>query len=133
MKVKYSTHSVDVLGVFNNSIGETSYYSEHRDLVHVHMVCLYDNRYKYLIQFSISTELEKVRNSMESSKCSTVLLKAETGADVNLMNPKTFDTLFNRKALKFTSLRMEVFGNNSAVDILVKFHAFIGWKGKLFY
>ena len=29
--------------------------------------------------------------------CSTVLLKADTKADVNLMNSKKFDSLFNRK------------------------------------
>ena len=53
---------------------------------------MHDNKHKHLIQFPISTELEKVRNSVESSKCPTVLLKADTGADVNLMNSKTFDS-----------------------------------------
>ena len=44
----------------------------------------------------ISTELEKVRNSVESSnKCPTVLLKAGTGDNVNLINSWTM-TLFSR-------------------------------------
>ena len=73
------------------------------------MVNVSDNRCKHLIQFPISTDLEKVRNSVENSKtkCPTVLLKADTGANVNLMNSKTFDSLFDRKMLEFTSLRME--------------------------
>ena len=69
---------------------------------------------------------------MESSKYSTVLLKADTGADVNVMNSKTFDSLFDRKVLEFTSLRMEAYGNNSAVEVLGKFHAFLRWKGKVY-
>ena len=80
------------------------------DPVYAHMVSVCDNKYKHLIQFPISTKLEKVRNSVESSKCPTVLLKADTGADVNLMNSKTFDSLFDRKTLEFTSLRMEAYG-----------------------
>ena len=63
---------------------------------------------------------------MESStKCSTVLLKTDTGANVNLMNSRTFDSLFdgNRKVLDPPSLRMEAYGN-SAVEVLGKFHNF---------
>ena len=75
---------------------------------------------------------------MESSKCPTVLLKADMGADVNLMNSNTFDKLFhNRTVLELTSLRMEAYGNNTAVTVLGKFHAFLRWKGciyrQLFY
>ena len=66
------------------------------------------------------------------SKCSTVLLKANTWADVNLINSKTFNSLFDRKALEFTALRMEAYGNNSAVEVLEKFHAFLRWKGKVY-
>ena len=75
---------------------------------------------KHLIQFPIITDLKKVRNSVECSKCPTFLLKADTGADVNLMNSKTFDSLFNRKELEFISLRMEAYGNHSAVEVLGK-------------
>ena len=43
------------------------------------------------------------------TKCPTVLLKADTGAAMNLMNSMTFDSLFdgNRKVLDPTSLKME--------------------------
>ena len=89
---------------------------------------------KHLIQFPISTDLEKVRNSVENStKCPTVLLKADTSADVNLMNAKTFDTLFkDRTVLQPSSLRMEAYGNNTSVEVLGRFHAFLRWKGKVY-
>ena len=51
---------------------------------------------------------------------------------MNLMNSKTFDSLFARKVLEFTSLRMEAYGNHSAVEVLGKFHAFLRWKGKVY-
>ena len=47
------------------------------------------------------------------------------------MNFKTFDSLFDRKELEFTSLRMQAYGNNSTVEVLGKFHAFLRWKGKV--
>ena len=92
------------------------------------------NHKKHLIQFPISTDLEKVRNSVESStKCPTVLLKADTGADVNLMNAKTFDTIFkDRTVLQPSSLRMEAYGNNTAVEVLGRLHAFLRWKVKVY-
>ena len=75
-----------------------------------------------LLLRGLSVDLEKVRNSVESStKCPTVQLKADTGADVNLMNSMTFDSLFNRnrKVLDPTSLRMKAYGN-STVEVLGK-------------
>ena len=45
---------------------------------------------KHLIQFTISVDFKKLRNSED---CPTVLLKADMGADVNLMNSNTFDKL----------------------------------------
>ena len=85
---------------------------------------------KHLIQFPISVDFKKVRNSEE---CSTVLLKADTGADVNLMNSNTFDKLIkDRTVLELTSLRMEAYGNNIAVTVLGKFHAFLRWKGHVY-
>ena len=60
-----------------------------------------------------------------STKCPTVLLKADTGADVNLMNSKTFDPIFqDRTVLQSSSLRMEAYGNNTAVEVLGRFHTF---------
>ena len=94
------------------------------------------NQKKYLIQFPISVDFKKVRNSLE--KWPTVLLKADTGADVNLMNSNTFDNLFHdRTVLIPTTLKIEAYGNNTAVTVLGKFHALLRWKGciyrQLFY
>ena len=63
---------------------------------------------------------------------STVLLKADTGADVNLMNRKTFHQLFgDSQVLKPTPIKMENYGN-SAVKVLGMFHAFLRWKDKVY-
>ena len=132
MKGKHSTHSVDLCETSNNSTGEPSHYNELGDQVYADIVTVCDNKCKHLIQFPISTELEKVSNSLESSKCSNVLLKADTGVDVNLINSKTFDSLFDRKHLQFTSLRMEVYSNHSTMEVLVKFHTFLRWKDKVY-
>ena len=68
-----------------------------------------------------------------STKCPTVLMKADTGADVNLMNSSTFDKLIqDRTVLEPTSLRMEAHGNNTAVTVLGKLHAFLRWKGHVY-
>ena len=61
------------------------------------------------------------RGSQES-----VLLKADTGANVNLMNRQTFDQLFGeaKEVLQLTPIRMENYGN-TAVKVLGMFHAFL--------
>ena len=60
---------------------------------------------KHLIKFPIALDHTTLRdrNKMENStsstghtKCSTMLLKADTGADVNLMNKQTFNQLLVR-------------------------------------
>ena len=105
---------------------------------------------KHLIKFPISLDYETLRsrgsrdklNKMEystdstvCSKCSTVLLKADTGADVNLMNKQTFNQLFGeakaKDLLQLTPIRMENYGN-SAVKVLGMFHAFLRWKDKVY-
>ena len=75
-----STHLVNVPNTSTNSTGsEPDYFNEHDDSVYTHM-----NWKKDLIQFPISVDFKKVRNLMEhSTKCPTVLLKADMGADVN--------------------------------------------------
>ena len=71
----------------------------------------------------------KMENSTDStwhSKCSTILLKADTGADVNLMNKQTFDQLFGeaKDLLQLTPIMMENYGNR-AVKVLGRFHVFL--------
>ena len=79
---------------------------------------------KHLIKFPIALDYKELkvgsRNKMENStdstghsKLSTVLLKADTGADVNLMNKQTFNQLFGdtKGLLQLTPIRMENYGN----------------------
>ena len=132
-----STYLVNVPDTSTNSTDyQPDYFNEHGDPVyaHAHMVNVKEiNHKKHLIQFPISVDLEKVRNSVENSKCPTVLLKADMGADVNLINSNTFDKLIqDRTVLQLTSLRMEAYGNNTAVTMLEKFHAFLRWKGHVY-
>ena len=60
MKGKYSTHLVNVPKASNSSTSDPDYYNEHGDPVDAHIVNVQDNKCKHLIQFPISTELEKV-------------------------------------------------------------------------
>ena len=100
---------------------------------------------KHLIKFPIALDYSTLRgsreewNNMENSTKSTahstqsVLLKADTGADVNLMNRKTFSQLFGeaRGVLQPTPIRMENYGN-TAVKVLGMFHAFLRRKDKVY-
>ena len=89
---------------------------------------------KHLIKFAIALEHTtlKRKNNMDSPH-STVLLKADTGADINLMNRKTFNQLFGeaKEVLKPTPIKMENYGN-TAVKVLGMFHAFLRWKDKVY-
>ena len=76
-----STHLVDVPSTSNHS--ELDYFNEHGDHVYAHalMVNVKEiNCKKHLIQFPISVDFKKVRNSVEM--CPTVQLKVDMGADV---------------------------------------------------
>ena len=58
--------------------------------------------------------------------------KADTGANVNLMNKQTFNQLFGEaKVLEPTPIRMENYGN-TVVKVLGMFHAFPRWKDKVY-
>ena len=72
-------------------------------------------------------------DSTGHSKLSTILLKADTGADVNLMNKLTFNQLFGKAKdlLQLTPIRMDNYGN-TAVKVLGRFHAFPHWKDKVY-
>ena len=88
---------------------------------------------KHLIKFPIALEhtiLRSNRNNADSPQ--SLLLKADTGADVNLMNRKTFNQLFGEaKVLQPTPIKMENYGN-TAVKVLGMFHAFLRWKDKVY-
>ena len=94
------------------------------------------NANKHLIKFPVTLEPTTLKgNNVNSSQStpSTVLLKADTGADINLMNSKTFNQLFGeaKDVLKPTPIKMENYGN-TAVKVLGMFHAFLRWKDKVY-
>ena len=134
MKWKCSIHLVNVPKGSTSSTNDPDYYNEHGDAVYGHMFNVQDNKHKHLIQFLISTNLEKVRNSMETStKCPTVLLKADTSADVNLINSNTSYSIFKDRTIpQPSSLRMEAYGSKTLVEVFGKLHAFFQWKGKVY-
>ena len=109
MKGKCSTQSVDVPQASKSSTGEPLYFDDQGQLIYAHMVSVQDSK-KHLIKFPISLDFQKVKvNVKGNSTGTTVLLKADTGADVNVMNVQTFDNLFHdRKVLQLTPLRMEI-------------------------
>ena len=127
--------------------GEPLYFDDQgQPVFNTHMVSvLHLNTNKHLIKFPISLDYGTLRsrgsrnkmeystNSTGHSKCSTVLLKADTGADVNLMNKQTFNQLFGKAKylLQLTPIRIENYGN-TAVKVLGRFHAFLQWKDRVY-
>ena len=76
--MKKSTHLMNVPGTSTDS--ELNYFNEHGNPVNspTHMVHVKEiNRKKHLIQFPINIDFKKVRNLVDTSKCPTVLLKAD--------------------------------------------------------
>ena len=90
---------------------------------------------KHLIRFTVTIEPTALRrkgtHADSSLSTPSVLLKADTGADANLMNWKTFNQPFDSKLLKPTPIRMENYGN-STVKVLGMFHAFLKWKDRVY-
>ena len=104
LKGKCSTHSLEVPQASNTSTAgagasEPLYFDDGGQPVYMYMVSV-PHVNKHLIKFPIALNYSTLRgrNKMEYSTsstgcsiCPTMLLKADTGADVNLMNRKTFD------------------------------------------
>ena len=98
--------------------GEPLYFNDEGQPVYIYMVSV-PHVNKHLIKFPIALEHTtlKRKNNADSPQ-STVLLKADTGADVNLMNRKTFSQLFGEaKVLQLTPIKMENY-ENTAVKVL---------------
>ena len=109
LSAKHSTHSLEVpqASFSATGAGEPLYFDDQgQPMFNTHMVSVLHSN-KHLIKFPIAldhgTLRSRGRNKMENStdstwhsKCSTILLKADTGADVKLMNKQTFDQLFGR-------------------------------------
>ena len=145
LKGKCSTHSLEVPQASNNSTAgagasEPLYFNDEGQPVYMYMVNV-PHVNKHLIKFPVALDYLTLRgrNNMENSTKSTthstqsVLLKADTGADVNLTNRKTFDQLFGQAkgVLQLTPIRMENYGN-TAVKVLGMFHVFLRWKDKVY-
>ena len=139
LKAKCSTHSLEVPQASTSSTGEPLYFNDNRQPVFTHMISV-PHANKHLIKFPIALDYRTLRerNKMENStdstghtNCSTMLLKADTGADVNLMNKQTFNSLFGRSVLQLTPIRMENYGN-TGIQVLGKFHAFLRWKDRVY-
>ena len=138
LKVKCSTHSLEVSQASTSTAGagasgEPLYFDDGGQPVYTYMVSV-PHVNKHLIKFLIAldhTTLRSNRNNTHSPQ--SVLLKADTGANVNLMNRKTFDQLFGeaKGVLQLTPIKMENYGN-TAVKVLGMFHAFLRWKDKVY-
>ena len=145
LKGKCSSHSLEAPQASTSTAGagaggEPLYFDDGGQPVYMYMVSV-PHVNKHLIKFPKALDYLTLRgrNKMEystsssgCSDCSTVLLKADTGADVNLMKRKTFDQLFGEaKVLQLTPIRMENYGN-TGVKVLGMFHAFLRWKDKVY-
>ena len=136
---KCSAHSLETPQATSAGAGasESLYFNDEGQPVYTYMVSV-PHANKHLIKFPVILEPTALRrngtnvdSSPFSSSTPSVLLKADTGAYVNLMNRKTFDQLFDSKVLKPTPIRMENYGN-STVKVLGMFHAFLRWKDRVY-
>ena len=113
---------------------EPLYFNDEVQPVYTYMVSV-PHANKHLIRFPITIEPtalgRKGTHADSSLSTPSVLLKADTGADVNLINRKTFDQLFDSKVLKPTPIRMQNYGN-STVKVLGMFHEFLRWKARVY-
>ena len=131
---KHSAHSLETPQANSAGAGasEPLYFNDEGQPVYTYMVSV-PHVNKHLIKFPVALDPTTLKGNNVDSSYSTpsVLLKADTGADVNLMNKQTFDQLFDSKVLKPTPIKMENYGN-SAVKVLGMFHAFLRWKAKVY-
>ena len=138
LKGKCSTHSLEVPQASTSTAGagaggEPLYFDDGGQPVYTYMVSV-PHVNKHFIMFPIALEHTTLRSN-KNNVCSpqSVLLKADTGANVNLMNRKTFNQLFGetKGVLQLTPIKMENYGN-TAVKVLGMFHAFLRWKDKVY-
>ena len=130
---KCSAHSLETPQA--NSVGagasEPLYFNDEGQPVYTYMVSV-PHANKHLIKFPVALDPTTLKGNNVDSPQSTVLLKADTGADINLMNKQTFHQLFgDNQVLKPTPIRMKNYGN-SAVKVLGMFHDFLRWKDKVY-
>ena len=135
---KHSAHSLETPQTTLAGTGASGplYFNDEGQPVYTYMVSV-PHANKHLIKFPVALEPTALRrkgtnaDSSLSTSTPSVLLKTDTGADINLMNRKTFNQLFDSKVLKPTPIRMENYGN-STVKVLGMFHAFLRWKDRVY-
>ena len=132
---KCSAHSLETPQANSAGASEPLYFNDEGQPVYTYMVSV-PHVNKHLIKFPVALEPTTLKGNNANSPPSTpstVLLKVDTGADVNLMNNKTFNQLFGeaKDVLKPTPIKMENYGN-TALKVLGMFHAFLRWKDKVY-
>ena len=130
---KCSAHSLETPQANSAGAGasEPLYFNDEGQPVYTYMVSV-PHANKHLIKFPVALDPTTLKGNNADSPQSTVLLKADIGADVNLMNRQTFHQLFgDSKVLKPTPIKMENYGN-TVVKVLGMFHAFLRWKDKVY-
>ena len=134
LKGKCSTHSLEApqASSAGAGAGEPLYFNDEGQPVYTYMVSV-PHVNKHLIKFPIALEHTTLKRKNNVDSPQSVLLKADTGADINLMNRKTFNQLFGeaKEVLKLTPIKMENYGN-TAVKVLGMFHAFLRWKDRVY-
>ena len=133
LKGKCSAHSLETPQANSAGASEPLYFNDEGQPVYTYMVSVpHANANKHLIKFLVALEPTTLKVNNADSPQSTVLLKADTGADVNLMNRKTFNQFFGeaKEVLKPTPIKMDNYGN-TAVKVLGVFHAFLRWEGEV--
>ena len=120
---KCSAHSLETPQANSAGVGasEPLYFNNEGQPVYTYMVSV-PHANKHLIKFPVTLEPTALRrndtnadSSPSTSSTPSVLLKADMGADVNLMNRQTFNQLFGgaKDVLKPTPIRKENYGNST--------------------
>ena len=132
LKGKCSAHSLETPQANSAGAGEPLYFNDEGQPVYTYMVSVPHVK-KHLIKFPVALEPTNLKGNNTDSPQSTVLLKTDTGVDINFMNRKTFNQLFGaaKEVLKPTPIKMEKYGNTT-VKVLGMFHAFLRWKDKVY-
>ena len=117
LKAKHSTHSLKIPQASTSSAGagasEPLYFDDDGQPIFTHMVSV-PHANKHLIKFPIALDYTTLRSWIGNSTTppQTVLLKADTRANVNLMNRQMFHQLFGeaKDLLQLTPIRIETMG-----------------------
>ena len=128
-----SAHVVETSSGTSTSQTEPDYYTECGQPIFVQSPMLQTmstksqkilEKSKLLLEFPIRLHYKDLNQK--------VLLKVDTGSDINCISLRTLHKLFPNKQLNRSTLLLEKYGN-SPVTIIGKVRAFIRWKGNVFH